>query len=379
MVESLRAAALLVICALAGAGWTGSAGSPAAPAATTTPTAAQRAFAAMTDAERVGQLLMIGCPSTAVSSTCLATIRRDHIGSVILDGNSTLSIAQEKRITTALQSSAPAHRRLLIATDQEGGYVRRMRGPGFTDYSTALVQGRWFTSSLQHWATTWGQQLRGAGITVNLAPVLDTVAAGNTHNPPIGQLDREYGHTPSVVSRQGLAVARGLAAGGVSATVKHFPGLGRVTANTDTTAGVTDRITTGTDAYLRPFAAAVAAKVPFVMMSTAVYTRIDGKNPAAFSSRIVTGLLRGTLGFHGVVISDDLGAAKQVARYSVADRAKRFVAAGGDIVLTVNAGQAHTMTTAILARMRTDTTFKNKVRAAALRVLQAKQARGLLN
>jgi beta-N-acetylhexosaminidase len=115
------------------------------------------------------------------------------------------------------------------------------------------------------------------------------------------------------------------------------------------------------------------------MMSTAIYTRIDAKQPAAFSSRVIGGLLRGTLGYRGVVISDDLGAAKQVARYSVASRALRFLGAGGDMVLTVDPTQAGTMTSAILARMKTSTAFKNHVRASALRVLRAKQARGLLD
>jgi beta-N-acetylhexosaminidase len=349
------------------------------PAGATTTSRASEVFASMTRSERVGQLLMIGCPSTTVSATCLSIIRARHVGSVILDGNSTLSIAEEHTITAALQHAAPAHRQLLIATDQEGGLVRRMRGPGFTDYSTALVQGTWYTSSLEHWATGWGTQLKRAGINVNLAPVLDTVAAGNTNNPPIGDLDREYGHTVSRVTTKGLAVARGLTAGGVLPTVKHFPGLGRVTKNPDTSSGVTDRITTSTSAYLQPFAAAVTAKVPFVMMSTAVYPRLGSTNPAAFSGTIVTKLLRGTLGFKGVVVSDDLGAAKQVAAYSVGSRATRFLGAGGDLILTVKASQAGTMIDAILARMHSSTAYTAKVYAAVHRVLKAKAAAGLLD
>lgn len=340
---------------------------------------AQQVFAAMSDAQRVGQLMMVGCPSTRATKTCLSTIRTSHVGSVILDGNSTLSISKEKAITAALQHTAPAHTKLFISTDQEGGLVRRMRGPGFTDQHSALVQGSWSASALQHSATGWGHQLKAAGINVNLAPVLDTVPAGDKHNPPIGDLNREYGHTPAVVSAHGLAVVRGFAAAGVVATVKHFPGLGRVTGNTDTTAHVTDTKTTKTDPYLRPFADAVRAKVPFVMMSTAVYTRIDAHNPAAFSSTIVTGLLRHTMGFSGVVISDDLGSAKQVSGYSLGGRAWRFVAAGGDLVLTVDAGQAATMTKAILARMHTSAGFKKQVYAAVGRVLAAKQAHHLLS
>jgi beta-N-acetylhexosaminidase len=350
----------------------------AAPSAATT-SPAERRFAGMTAAERVGQLLMVGCPSTSVAATCLRVIRAQHVGSVILDGNSTLSIAAEHRITAALQNAAPAATKLLIATDQEGGEVRRMRGPGFTDYSTALVQGTWSVAALTHWATTWGSQLRRAGIGLDLAPVLDTVRAGKTDNPPIGAFDREYGHTPSVVASKGVAVLRGLVAGGVSTAVKHFPGLGRATADTDTTAHVTDPVTTAHDAYLQPFAAAIAARTAFVMMSSATYPRIDAKHPAVFSRTVVTTLLRKQLRFRGIVISDDLGAANQVASVPVGQRATRFIAAGGDLVLTVTPGQAATMETAILAKMRTSAAFTRQVNAAALLVLQQKQAQHLLH
>ncbi len=321
---------------------------------------------------------MVDCPSTRVAAATLRAIHTHHVGSVILDGNSTLSLNREKSITAALQRAAPTHTKLFISTDQEGGLVRRMRGPGFASIPSALVQGGWSPATLQSRARTWAGQLRSAGINVDLAPVLDTVPAGDTNNPPIGDLRREYGHTPTVVSSHGVAVARGFAAAGVLATAKHFPGLGRVRANTDTTAGVKDSRTTSTDAYLRPFAAAIRAGVPFVMVSTAIYTRIDPSAPAAFSTPIVTGLLRGTLGFRGVVISDDLGAARQVSGYSVGGRAWRFINAGGDIVLTVNATQAAPMTRAILTRMHTHAAFKKKVYAAALRVLTAKQAHALL-
>ena len=96
--------------------------------------------------------------------------------------------------------------------------------------------------------------------------------------------------------------------------------------------------------------------------------------PAAFSHTIVTGMLRDDLGFGGLIISDDVGVAKQVADRSPGQRAVDFVAAGGDIVLTVDAGQAGEMTAALLAKARADPAFKRQVDAAALRVLQAKQA-----
>jgi beta-N-acetylhexosaminidase len=373
------AALAVLLCAVVGITAGPALASPAKASAKTPASLAQRRFDGMTAAERVGQLLMIGCPSTSASKACLSIVRSQHVGSVILDGNSTLSIAAEHRVTAALQKAAPSTAKLLIATDQEGGEVRRLRGSGFTDYSTALVQGTWKTADLAYWATTWGSQLKRAGIGLDLAPVLDTVKAGNTHNPPIGAFDREYGHTPSVVATKGVAVLKGLTAGGVSTAVKHFPGLGRVTGNTDTTAHVTDTTTTSTDAYLKPFTAAISAKTAFVMMSSATYTRIDAKNPAAFSKPVVTGLLRTKLKFRGVVISDDLGQAKQVASVPVGTRATRFIGAGGDLVLTVVPSQAKTMEAAILAKMRTSTAFTKQVDAAALLVLQQKQKQGLLH
>jgi beta-N-acetylhexosaminidase len=333
----------------------------------------------MSEAERVGQLLMVDCPSSAVSAATVTAISSYHVGSVILDGNSQLGVSRTRAITDQLQRTAPKPVRLFISTDQEGGLVQRMRGPGFTSIASAVVQGTLAPHALRTSAKAWGAQLRRAGINVDLAPVLDTVPPGEQSNPPIGDLDREYGRTPSAVTSHGVAVARGLADAGVDATVKHFPGLGRVAGNTDTTSGVTDTVTTRHDAYLAPFRAAIASHVPFVMMSTAIYSRIDPQHPAAFSPTIVTGMLRGDLGFTGVVISDDVGGARQVSSYSVGRRAVAFVAAGGDIVLTVNASQAAAMTHALLAKAKRSAAFRVKVDAAALRVLQAKQARGLLS
>jgi beta-N-acetylhexosaminidase len=307
----------------------------------------------------------------------VTAIQSYHVGSVILDGNSSYSVPQTRTITDTLQSSAPRGVKLFISTDQEGGLVRRMQGPGFSYIPSAVDQGTIAPATLQADWSQWGGQLRAAGINVDLGPVMDTVPVGQP-NPPIGDLDREFGHDPQTVAAHGVAVVRGLTAAGVDATVKHFPGLGRVTGNTDTSSGVTDSVTTRNDAYLTPFAAAIDAGVPFVMMSTAIYAKIDPNHPAAFSPTIISGILRHDLGFRGVVISDDLGAAKQVSGYSVGDRAVQFVAAGGDLVLTVDSSQAQAMTAALLAKATSDPSFKAKVDAAALRVLTAKQSRGLL-
>jgi beta-N-acetylhexosaminidase len=329
--------------------------------------------------ERIGQLFMVDCPSAGATAATTAAVTAYHVGSVILDHNSDLGVARTAAVTARLQALVPSGPKLFVATDQEGGQVQRLRGPGFSAIPSALEQGQVAPGRLQDQTRVWAAQLHAAGVNVDLAPVLDTVPAGFGDNPPIGDFEREYGHDPQTVGAHGVAVLRGLAAAGVDATAKHFPGLGRVTGNTDTSSGVTDTVTTRDDPYLRPFAAAIRAGVPFVMVSTAFYSKIDPHHPAAFSKKIVTGLLRDRLGFRGVIVSDDLGAAQQVAGYAVGARAVRFIAAGGDMVLTVDATQVPAMTAAVLARAQRDPAFRARVDAAALTVLQAKQHAGLLS
>jgi beta-glucosidase-like glycosyl hydrolase len=338
-------------------------------------------LAAMTESQRIGQLFMVGTPASHASAAVLSTISAYHVGNVILTGRSAAGVAATRSVTAALQAHATAAATdkvpLFVATDQEGGQVQVLSGPGFSTIPEALTQGTWSTSTLRSRARTWGGQLAAAGVNLDLAPVMDTVPLGQ-NNPPIGGFDREFGHTTGTVGAHGTAFSEGMQQAGVAVTVKHFPGLGRVAENTDTNSDVTDHVTTYHDAFLSPFRQAIRAGAAFAMMSTAFYSRIDAAHPAAFSSTIVGGMLRGDMGFRGVVISDDLGVARQVADVPVGQRAVRFIAAGGDIVLTVVASDAAPMTHALIARARTSTAFHRLVDAAALRVLQLKQRAGLL-
>ena len=339
----------------------------------------QQILAAMPEAKRVGQLFMVGAASTGTDQAAITAITRYHVGSMILMGQGPTTIARTADTASGLQRHAGPIK-LFVATDQEGGQVQRLHGDGFSSIPSALRQGAESPASLRNGAKRWAAQLRAAGVNLDLAPVADTVPSANfaPANPPIGALDREFGFDPGTVARHATAFAQGLADAGVDATLKHFPGLGRVTGNTDTTAGVTDRTTTRHDGYLAPFATAVKAGAPFVMMSTAYYSRIDPGRPAAFSPTIVTGMLRGDLHFRGVVISDDVGSAAQVAAFAPGARAVDFIAAGGDMVLTVDSSLIGQMAAAVLARARSDAGFHALVDAAALRVLTAKKARGLL-
>ena len=358
---------------------------PSSVSATGAPPSASTAramFAGMSEAQRIGQLFMVGDTASRVDPATLQAIGTYHVGNVLLTGRSSAGTAATRSVTSALQARATAAATfgvpLFVGADQEGGAVQVLSGSGFATMPSALTQGGLPTATLEADARAWGGQLQAAGVNVNLAPVMGTVPAGE-NNPPIGNFHREYGHAPAQVSASGTAFTRGMLKAGVATTAKHFPGLGRVPANTDTSAGVTDTVTTSSDPYLAPFAAAIGAGTPMVMMSTADYARIDPGTPAAFSSRIIGGMLRQQLGFKGVVVSDDLGSARQVAAWSPGARAVDFLRAGGDIVLTVTPSVIPAMVSAVTAEAQRDAGFRAKVDAAALLVLAAKEQVGLLS
>lgn len=361
-----------------------SAPTPTPPA--TKPTASDSVAAtlrAMTLEQRVGQLLMVGGAATGVGRATRRAVTRHHVGNVMLTGRSSAGVAATARVSAGVRAlatgSATGGVPPFVATDQEGGAVQVLRGSGFSTIPSGVVQGRWSPSTLRRRAAQWGSELRAAGVDLDLAPVADTVTPGAADdNPPIGRFGRQLGSTPDDVGDHVLAFDAGLRAAGVATTVKHFPGLGRVRANTDVSSGVTDRTTTRRDPALAPFARAIDAGVPFVMMSTATYAQIDPTQPAAFSAVLIGQVLRGDLGFDGVVISDDLGSARQVASVPAGQRAVRFVAAGGDVVLTVDPGVLPAMQRALLARARADPAFRAMVDAATTRVLTAKLHQGLL-
>ncbi|TWP36250.1 glycoside hydrolase family 3 protein [Leekyejoonella antrihumi] len=367
--------------------------SPTSGSATTTtrpssPGASHGSCAATTYAQlrpnqRVGQLVMVGLETSQPRAEVGRIISSEHVGNVFYlggwHGSSTVADTSNQ-LQHQATSSATGGVGLLIAADQEGGDVQQLKGPGFSPLPSALQQGAMSSSALVGHATTIGRELKAAGVNVDLAPVAGTVPRSiGQANQPLGRWGREYGHTPQTVSPAVTDVVHGLTRGGVAATLKHFPGLGRVRANTDfSMTGITDDVMTTNDPYLRPFSAGIKAGADLVMMSLARYPKMDAASPAAFSSKIITQTLRGDLGFHGVVISDDLNAVA-VRSTPVGQRAVRFIAAGGDIALTGGTLSAPTIVAAILARSAKDSAFALKVDRSVHRVLALKARIGLIS
>jgi beta-N-acetylhexosaminidase len=258
------------------------------------------------------------------SATFLARIRAGEMGGVILTHRWTP--AEFSATTAKLHAvSCEIGRPLLIFVDQEGGAIRRLTwAPPF---HSAAELGRLGVEQTRAEAVAAASALRRAGVDVDLAPVADTLGPGGF----LG--DRSFGSSPSVVAQLAATFIRAMQAGRVAATAKHFPGLGAARRSTD------DALVSVRSTPLAPFRSAIAAGAKLVMVSNASYPKLDSSGtPAVFSHAIVSGLLRGTLGFRGTVVSDALNAP---APYRTPDAPGRALAAGVDILLYTDSAQAH--------------------------------------
>jgi beta-N-acetylhexosaminidase len=333
--------------------------------------------------QRVGQVMMVSSPVAGADPATLGDLRSNRIGNVFLKGRTTAGAGAVGDVVRALRTEAtqpgPTTVAPFVATDQEGGQVQILRGAGFSAIPSALAQGDIGPDALRSAATEWGRELAAVGVNVNFAPVMDTVpsAAFAPQNIPIGKYEREYGFDPGTVSSHGVAFARGMAQAGVAAVPKHFPGLGRVTANTDTATNVTDAQTSRTDPYLAPFADAIRSGAGWVMLSNAFYPAIDAEHYAVFSPAVID-LLRKDLGFAGIIVSDDICDAAQIGAFRPEARGVNFLAAGGTMVLCTDEALAPRLWQGIVDQARSDPGFARVVDAAALNVLEAKDRAGLL-
>jgi beta-N-acetylhexosaminidase len=253
----------------------------------------------------------------------LARIRNGKMGGVILLGNGWLTRRTAATVTAELQQAACTRSEpLLIAVDQEGGIVRRLPWAAPTEAPDEMSS----PSVARAQASATATALHSVGIDVDFAPVVDTP---NSSRSFLGS--RAFSHSRTWNAQMARAFVAGLQAKGIAATAKHFPGLGLASGNTDNGRIVIRASASKLEQGLLPFQSAVRAGVRLVMISTAVYPKLDGsKRPAAFSSTIINGLLRKKLGFKGVTVTDSLTAP---AAERIPHTATRAMLAGSDLLI----------------------------------------------
>ena len=285
-----------------------------------------------------GQRVIYSYPGLTPPASLISLIEHGEAAGVIFFGQNISSEAQIAGVIRQLNranasSLNPVRAPLLLMTDQEGGQVRRLPG---RPYLSEKQIGANPLAKAEVLATQAGQgaaaNLRGVGMNVNLAPVLDVYRqAGNFDD----QFGRSYSMNPTVVSDLGANMIKAQQAGGVAATAKHFPGLGAASAtqNTDLRA-VTLNLPLGTIRSIDelPYQAAIKAGVKLVMVSWAVYPAV-GARPAGLSPNVVQGELRNRLKFTGVTITDALEAGALRSYGSTQNRALFAARAGMDLLL----------------------------------------------
>ena len=301
---------------------------------------------------------IMGTLTAPPSRRFLTRIRNGKMGGIVLLGNGWLSRHTAATVTAELQQAACSRGEpLLIAVDQEGGLIRRLAWAPPTEAPNQMTS----VEVAQSQAAGAAAALRSVGIDIDFAPVVDTPGPrGNFEGSRVFSSSRTWN------AQMGKAFVSGLQTNGIAATVKHFPGLGLATGNTDNGRIVIRAAAWKLHQGLLPFPAAVKAGVKLVMVSTAVYPKLDGsKRPAAFSSTIINGLLRKKLGFQGVTVTDSLTAP---AADRIPHTATRAMLAGSDLLIFGAESASELGYSTLLADQAGSTRLQNRLTVAAARI-----------
>ncbi len=320
------------------------------------------------------RLFMVGFPGPRIDDDFAALMKEGLFGAILFKRN--VGTAQE---TAALcrEIKSRAGRPFTLAVDQEGGRVARLRGAPFTTLPTLRELGlQGDLGVAERVGRLLAHELRAVGFDWNFAPVLDVDT--NPANPVIG--DRSFSRDPDEVGRLGVAMARGLEAGGVASCGKHFPGHGDTTTDSHLTL---PRLPHDLERLHRvelvPFRAFAQAGLASLMTAHVLFDALDSQVPATMSPRVLQGLLRQELGFDGVLVSDDLEMKAIAAHYSVEEAAVQGTLAGVDLFLVChNADVQRSAIEALVRAVESGRVPRSRIEEAHRRLarLEARFTRG---
>ena len=330
--------------------------------------------------QKVGQLMVVGFEGTHINADIKSNISHHFVGGVTLFARNIQSPRQIATLTNDLQklTCQTEHQiPLFIAMDQEGGWVARLK-TGATVLPGNMALGAAGATELAEQAgTITAIELAAVGVNLNFAPVIDV--NNNPRNPVIDR--RSFGECPDLVSRLGCAYIKGLQQTGVLATAKHFPGHGDTTVDSHT-----DLPTVGHDVEriraieLKPFRAAIEAKVGAIMTAHIVYSTLDANRPATLSRPILTNLLREELGFDGLVVTDDMEMKAIDTRYRTGEAAVMAIEAGTDMVLTLwRYRNQREVFNALVSAVKSGRISEERIEQSVDRILKYKKAFGVFD
>ncbi len=323
-----------------------------------------------TDEQLAGQRLMVGFEGLALDNELRTLIGDLQVGGLILFKINIDTPDQVRRLCADCQAFAArcGLPPLLIAVDQEGGPVARLRAP-FTEFpGNPHMQG---LDDARHFGEVTARELASVGINMDMAPVVDVAPADMSGI----MADRVFGSDPAHVSAMGNAVIQTLQEGGVMAVAKHFPGIGRTVIDSHLDLPVFTEDAASMEAIeLPPFTAAMQAGVSAVMLSHILYEKIDPRWPASLSPAIARDLLRGRFGYQGVAITDDLDMGAIQRHFDIRSAIRQIVAAEIDIALICHKGpDIQAAFDELLAGLRSDRRVRDKTVASVERIMALKK------
>lgn len=332
----------------------------------------------------LGQMILVGFRGVSVvpDSPLAQDIAAGRAGGVVLfdydvvlrRGRNIFNSTQVTGLVKSLQKLAAEP--LFIAVDQEGGRVTRFHSRnGFIDFPSAEEMGKNKPDMARFVGREMGRMLAELGVNVNFAPVVDV--NDNPKNPAIGAVGRSFSASPAKVTSRARAFLDGLQADKkVLGCLKHFPGQG--SAGTDSHLGVADVSATWTEAALEPYAVLLKDKrVQLVMTGHLFNNRLDPDHPATLSQATLLGLLRGKLGFEGVIFTDDMQMRAITTQYGLEQAVELAVLAGVDVLVFGNnldydpdiAGKAHAVLKKLVAEGRIS---RERIEESASRIRRVK-------
>ncbi len=336
---------------------------------------AQKIVAYMNDEELLSQILMLGYPGKEAPAELLEWIARRGLGGVKIFGRNAeesdvlaRAVAEFQKAAFSQELSIP----LLVATDQEGGWIRHVKGKSSESPGNMAIGATGSSKDAYLSGFYLGRELRTLGITMNFAPVLDlaTVPESSIIGP------RAFSDDPAQTARLGIAWARGSMAAGVIPTAKHFPGHGATSLDSH---GILPKIEIEKSVFLRrelyPFEQAVRSGLPAVMSGHLAFPQISGDEPASLTQEMIQGMLRDRLGFEGLVITDDLYMEGALDGAGILETCLKAIRAGNDMLLLSTApSQEGALWKGLLRSLREDEALRAMVEASVRRILALKMS-----
>ena len=297
--------------------------------------------------DKIAQMLIVGFRGTELTpdSHIYNDIKELNIGGVILFEYDAPTKSRPRNITSEEQVTklnadmqAIAKTPLFISIDQEGGKVNRLKD----SYGFPVTVSAQYLGSVNNadttaiWADRTAELLARMGVNLNFAPSVDVNV--NPENPIIGKIERSFSNDPSVVANNARIWVDEHRRHGVISSLKHFPGHG--SSKADTHLGLADITDTWTDAELIPYKTLITeGNCDMIMTSHVFNSKLDSVYPATLSKAILTGVLRDSLGFNGVIVTDDMAMGAIVQHYSFEDALEKTINAGADMLILSNNGK----------------------------------------